>query len=143
MQRIERVKMAIKQFPGHPLIHHMTTPIAKAVINPSTIHFHPSDIFLVMQRLNSHPSSTPPYIDPPTIPVIQSLHPKSSSTSLILIHLHPSMATPAATAVPAGAASAATHRPQPCFHTQVGDSTCSLKESEFPFDPLFCKVKIS
>ena len=129
--------------PPYPLIHHMTTPIAKAVINPSTIHFHPSDIFLVMQRLNSHPSSTPPYIDPPTIPVIQSLHPKSSSTSLILIHLHPSMATPAATAVPAGAASAATHRPQPCFHTQVGDSTCSLKESEFPFDPLFCKVKIS
>ena len=67
--------------PPYPLIHHMTTPIAKAVINPSTIHFHPSDIFLVMQRLNSHPSSTPPYIDPPTILVIQSLHPHLSSSS--------------------------------------------------------------
>ena len=83
MQRIERVKMAINQFPSHPLIHHVTTPTAKDVINSSTIHFgnykeQPSDIFLVMQSLHPHPSSTPPSIDPPTI---QSPHPHLSSSS--------------------------------------------------------------
>ena len=99
----------------------MTTLKAKAVINPSTIHFG-------KYKKNSHlpffchaKSSSTSLIHPS---IYRSTHyPKSSSTSLILIHLHPSMATPAATAVPAGAASAATHRPQPCFHTQVVHST--------------------
>ena len=121
MQRIERVKMAINQFPSHPLIHHMTTPTAKDIFNSSTIHFGNYKKTAIRHFPRHTKSSSTSLIHPS---IYRSTHyPKSSSTSLILIHLHPSMATPAATAVPAGAASAATHRPQPCFHTQVVDST--------------------
>ena len=94
--------MAIKQFPGHklihhiysstifthppyPLIHHMTTPKAKAVINPSTTHFIHPTFSLSCKVFIRIPL-------PPLHPMIphHPCHPKTSSKALIHFpHPHP------------------------------------------------------
>ena len=93
MQRIERVKMAINQFPSHPLIHHVTTPTAKDVINSSTIHFG-NYKKTAIRHFPRHTKSSSTSLIHSSIhqsihhPCHPSLHPKSSSTSLILIQLY-------------------------------------------------------